>query len=118
MPILSTSMGKAELKKILGTAKRAPISCALGVDGENGGNHCLILLHKVTPPKVLMAALKKQFPALKTPCFGTATVDVTDPKQLTVTVNKNISGMQKRLVRCLKGTGFTKVLIQKAETGR
>ena len=112
MPVVSGAMDRAGLKKLLTAAKRGPISCALAVPSGAAAGHCLILLHKVTPPKMLMASLKKQFPELKTLCFGTATVNAdTDAKLVTFTVNKNISGMPKRLVQSLNGTGFTKVSI-------
>jgi hypothetical protein len=119
MPAVNTGMDKAQLKKLLVIARKAPISCALAGGDKESAGHCLILLHKVTPPKVLLATLKKQFPTLKTPCFGTATVDVTaDPKLVTFSVNKKVSGMPKRLIKSLKGTGFTKVSIEKGGAAR
>jgi hypothetical protein len=119
MAVVNTGMDKAALKKLLVVARKAPVSCALAGGDKDTAGHCLILLHKVTPPKVLMATLKKQFPTLKTPCFGTATVDMgSDPKLVTFSVNKKVSGMPKRLVKSLKGTGFTKVSIEKGGAGQ
>jgi hypothetical protein len=42
-------------------------------------------------------------------------VEDTDAKLAAFTVNKNISGMSKRLVWSLKGTGFTKVSVARDE---
>jgi hypothetical protein len=112
MAVINTGMDRAQLKKLLVAARKAPVSCALARGDKEAADHCLLLLHKVSPPKVLMATLKKQFPTLRTPCFGIASVDVAaDPKLVTFSVNKVVSGMPKRLVRTLKGTGFTKVAI-------
>jgi hypothetical protein len=118
MPATSTAMDKAGLKKLLAAARQGPISCALAVPSDPAAGHCLILLHKVAPARVLLAGLKKQFPAMKTPCFGTAKVDMeTDPKLVTFTLNRKISGLPKRLVRSLRGTGFTKVSVERASPG-
>lgn len=114
MPVVNTGMDKGSLKKLLVMARRTPVSCALAGGDRQSMGQCLIILDKNKPPKVLMATLKKQFPDLKTPCFGTATVDVdTDPKCVTFFVNKKVSGMPRRLVKSLKGTGFTKVSIER-----
>jgi hypothetical protein len=119
MPIVTTGMTKANLKKLLIVARKTPISCALASGDRQSVGQCLIILDKIKPPKVLMATLKKQFPELKTPSFGTATVDVgVDPKLVTFLVNKKVSGMPKRLVKSLKGTGFTKVTIEKGGPSR
>ncbi|MBV9756747.1 MAG: hypothetical protein JO047_06810, partial [Alphaproteobacteria bacterium] len=70
----------------------------------------MILLDKVKGPKAVEKELSNQFPEAKNPRWGTAVVDPDlDPKLAKFTINKAVSGMAKRLVKSLKGTGITKV---------
>jgi len=118
MVAASKGMSPRDLKRLLALARKQAVSCALaGGNGPTAG-HCLILLDKTKSPKAVMAALKDQFPALKSGCFGTVNVDAAaDPKLANFTVNKKISGMSRQLVKSLKGTGFTKVSIEKNGPG-
>ena len=76
----------------------------------------LILLDKVRPSKQLVKDLKEKFPTARTPCFGTASVDMEkDPKLVTFNVNKSIPGMDRRMKKSLKGTGYTKVEIARGD---
>lgn len=103
-------MELADLKKLLATAKRAEVSCAAGLN-EDGD--AVFLLHKSKSGKSLLADLEKEAGKLKGPCFGTASVDTDDdPKQVILTFNKVISGLDRKLKIALKGSGFDKVLIR------
>lgn len=107
-------MSKQDLKKLLVLARRQPINCAIGRGDGETANQTLILLDRVKPPKALLAQLRKDCPKLKTPCFGTAAVDArADPKLVTFSLNKKVSGMPRQLRASLKGTGFTKVAVEK-----
>ena len=103
-------LDKQELKKLLRMARRQPMNCAVGT----GPDGCLIVLDRVTPPKTLLAQLKKDCPQLRTPCFGTAAVSAAeDPKLVTFQLNRTLQGFQRRLRLTLKGTGFTKVAVER-----
>jgi len=104
------AMDKADMKRVLAAANTAPVNCALAEPKE--GSLALLLLHKLKQPKALEKELQGQFPASKNLRFGTAIVDPeADPKLVKFIINKTVSGMGRRLVKTLKGTGFTKVEI-------
>ncbi len=68
--------------------------------------------HRNKAGRALVSELEKENPGLKTPCFGTAAVDIDDdPKLVKLTLNKAPSGIGKRLKKSLKGTGFSKVMV-------
>ncbi|GEM_PF-1533152 len=103
-----TGMKKAEMRKLLTRSKEEPVTCAVG-QGDNVG---LMLLDKRKPGRALETALKAEFPDARNTRFGTAFVDVEDnPKLVKLTLNKPVTGMAKRLIKTLKGTGFSKVII-------
>lgn len=107
---LKAAMEKAELKKLLVKSKKEPVNCALAQGDGKTTALALIMLDKVKGPKAVEKDLLKEFPEAKNPRFGTAFVDVDeDPSLVKITINKAISGMAKRLVKSLKGTGFKKV---------
>lgn len=112
-PASGTGMGRQDLKKLLIRSKKEPVSCALAQGDAKSGSLGLILLDKIKLPKQLMKSLKEQFPLARSPCFGTASVDMEqDPKLVTFRLNKRIPGLDRRMRKSLKGTGFTKVAIE------
>ena len=109
-PNLNTGMPKNDMKRLLVRSKTEPVSCAIGL-GES--NHLgLLMMHRTKNGKACEKMLKDEFPEAKNTRFGTAYVDVDDnPKLVKITVNRAVTGMAKRLIMTLKGTGFTKVRI-------
>lgn len=111
-----TGMDMQALKKLLLRSRREKVNCAMAQGDAESGGLGLILMHRAKPPKAVLTDLKKQFPTARTPCFGTASIDMDlDPKQVTFQMNKRIPGLDRRMRKTLKGTGFTKVVI---ETGQ
>ena len=110
---LKAAMEKGELKKLLSkTGKNQPVSCAVAQGDGKTSAPGLILLDKVKGPKAVLKELQQEFPEAKNERFGTALVDHDEnPKLVKLTINKAISGMAKRLVKALKGTGYNKVQI-------
>ena len=107
---VDTVMTKAEMKKLLNRSKEEPVSCAIGLGDDAGVG--LLLLHRTKPGRAVEALLKEAVPAAKNTRWGTAFVDLEDnPKLVKLTLNKPVSGMARKLVKTLKGTGFTKVVI-------
>ena len=105
-----TGMDKAEMKKLLMRSKQEPVNCAIGQG--NDPSLGLLLLHKVKQPKALEKEVK-ELPGAKNTRFGTAVVDTdADPKLVTIYVNTKVSGLARKLVKTLKGTGFNKVEIR------
>ena len=105
------------LKRLLARARSKPVSVAVGQGDTRAGGLGLLLLDPGKPPKALMKMLKDQDPAVTKLCFGTASVDLeTDPKLVKLTLNRATPGMERRLRKTLKGTGYTKISIAKAET--
>lgn len=109
-------MEKQDIKKLLARSRLDPVNCALMQGDPKDGGLGLILLDKVRPSKQLVKDLKEKFPTARTPCFGTASVDMEkDPKLVTFNVNKSIPGMDRRMKKSLKGTGYTKVEIARGD---
>jgi len=107
---VNTGMEKGEMKRLLAKSKKEPVNCAFGQGDDN--TMALLLLDKVKAGKGVEKELTKQFPDAKNTRFGTAVVDVdVDPKKVIFTVNKPVSSMARKLVKTLKGTGFSKVTI-------
>ncbi len=108
-----TGMDMSDLKKLLVRSKKESVNCALAQGDAKSGGLGLIMMDKIKLPKQLMKSLKEQFPLARSPCFGTASVDVDqDPKLVTFRLNKRVPGLDRRLRKSLKGTGFTKVAIE------
>ena len=107
---VQTGMDKQDMKRLLMKSKSEPVNCAFGQGKDPTMG--LLLLDKVKGPKGVEKELIKQTPDAKNTRYGTAFVDVeTDPKQVLFYINKPVSSMAKKLVKTLKGTGFTKVKI-------
>lgn len=100
-----------KLKQLLRLSKKEPVNCA--VAGQtNDATMAFILLDKVKAPKAVSGMLDKENPKNFNLRWGTAVVDTDlDPKLVTFTLNKNVTGMAKKLKKTLKGTGYTKVVI-------
>ncbi len=112
----STGMEKNEMKAALARSRNAPINCAVAAGDPKEGGLGLLLLDKTKPGKALVKELQKQYPKLRTPCFGTASVDMdTDAKQVVFNLNKNPAGLDKKVRKTLKGTGYSKVQINIGE---
>ncbi len=112
-----TGMELPMLKRMLALSRRTKINVALGQGDAKSGGLGLILMDKVMPGKQMVKELKEQFPGARSLCFGTASIDMdTDPKQVNFAMNKRFPGLDRCLKKSLKGTGYSKVAIKKAET--
>jgi hypothetical protein len=115
-PSDGTGMERQAMKKMLALSRRTALNTAIGMGDAKAGGRGLLLMHKVMPPKQVMKTLKDQFPTGSKFCFGTASVDMdADPKLVKLKMNKRIPGLDRRLRKTLKGTGYSKVAI---ETGQ
>jgi len=105
---VSAGMGRAGLKRMLKYARKEPVRAAfaLGADGKP-----IITLDKRKQPRALEKGLKQDAPDSKNHRFGTVMVDPDEPKLARFVINRAASGMAKKLVLALKGTGFNKVRI-------
>jgi hypothetical protein len=109
-------MAPAEMKPLLVKSKQEPINCAIGMTEDKLG---VILLHRKTKPKKLLAELKKKAKEIKLTLdagslrFGTAEVDPDiDSALVRFTVNKAAPGMMEpKLREHVKKAGFPKVEI-------
>lgn len=107
---VQTGMNAAEMKQLLVKSKKEPVNFAFAPARDPGV--ALLLLDRTRSGRTLERELAKQFPDAHNARFGTASVDVEDNPQLVkFAVNKPVSGMAKKLVRTLKGTGFNKIEI-------
>jgi hypothetical protein len=106
------------LKRMLAIARRSKMNAAIAQGDPKSGGLGLILLDKVMPPKQVLKTLKDQAPKASKFCFGTASVDMeTDRKLVTFRMNKKVPGLDRRLRKALKGTGYNKVAIQTGDGG-
>lgn len=109
----NAGMTKQDMKRLLARARRGAVTAALGQGDAKSGGHGLILLDRVMPPKQVLKALKEQFPTGSKFCFGSASVDTdADPKLVTFRMNRRVPGLDRRLRKSLKGTGYSRVAIQ------
>jgi hypothetical protein len=105
-----TGMDKADLKKLLTKSKQEPVNCAIGMGADPSIG--LLVLDRAKQGKAVEQMLVKQIPDAKNTRFGRAFVDTDDnPKLVKLYLNKPVSGMARKLVKTLKGTGFNKVEI-------
>jgi hypothetical protein len=106
-----TGMEIADMKRMLAISKAAPLGCAVGA-GEDK-TLAMLLIDRVKAPKAVLKELESAFEDLANGRFGTVQAE-PDGKSKTVrfTLNKPVSGFRKRLVKTLKGTGYTKVEMQ------
>jgi hypothetical protein len=104
----ATGMEIAEMKRLLGMSCDAPLGCGVGAGDDRA--MALLLIDKVKAPKAVLKDLEDQFPKLVNPRFGTVQA-MPEGKAKTVrfVLNKPSSGLAKKLVKTLKGTGYTKV---------
>ncbi len=110
MAVVNTGMSKGEMKKLLNLSKEEPVGCAIGTGSDNG--YGLLILNKMRSGQALEKQMKTEFPDAKNTRFGKAFVDVDDnAKQVKLTLNRSTSGIAKRLIKTLKGTGFNKVIL-------
>jgi hypothetical protein len=109
---LKAAMEKGELRSLLAKSKHAPVNCAVAFGDGKKSQPALILLHRSKAPNALMKEIHKDFPEAKNARFGTASVDPdTDPKLVLLQLNQAASGLASKLVKSLKGTGFSKVKV-------
>lgn len=107
------AMDLQSMKRLLTRARRVEVAAAIGQGDAKSGGMGLLLLHPITPPKQLMKLLKAQFPTASKLCFGTASVDRdADPKLVTFRMNRRSPGLDRRLRKSLKGTGYSRVVIE------
>ena len=108
---IDTGMEKADMKRLLVRSKKEPVNCAVAQPAS--GPHALLMMDKIKPPRAVMKELEKQCADMKNPRWGTVSVDIDEnPKLAVFQLNKPAPGMARRLVKTLKGTGFTKVHVQ------
>ena len=112
-PGAETGMQKRDLKRLLVRARRKPVQCALGQGDSEGGSVGLVLLHPRRPGRALLKDLKEQFPGMSRPAFGTASVDADGDANLVVfNVNKSQPGLDRKLMKSIRGTGFKRVSME------
>src|SRR5271163_4833828 len=108
---IDTGMEKAEMKKLLVRSKKEPVNCAVAQPGS--GPHALLMMDKIKQPRAVVKELEKQCADMKNPRWGTVSVDTDENPRLAVfQLNKPAPGMARRLVKTLKGTGFSKVQVR------
>lgn len=111
-----TGTERPMLKRMLARSRRVAVRAAIGQGDAQSGGRALLMLHHAIPPKQLLKALRQQFPKASKLCFGTASVDAAaDPKLVTFRMNRRAPGLDRRLRKTLKGTGYSRVAI---ETGK
>jgi hypothetical protein len=90
-------MDRDELKAMLRLARKDPMNCAVAGNTADA-SMAFILLHKVKAPKAISLQLDKENPKNFNMRWGTAKVDPDkDPKLVTFTLNKNVTGLAKKL---------------------
>lgn len=101
-------MARADLKRLLRLASKDPIHAAFALGGDGKP---IVILDKRKQPRALEKSIKDQAPEAKNSRWGTVSIDPNEPKLARFMVNKAASGMARKLVIALKGTGCNKVQI-------
>jgi len=107
-PPAKIDIGK--LKRLFILARKQKVGCAVGltVDGK-----AMVMLHKIKKPKAILKDLMDQFGDLKNPRWGTAEVDEKqNPRLIMLTLNRSSPGLENRLKKTIKGTGFTHIEVR------
>ncbi|MBC4018098.1 hypothetical protein [Siccirubricoccus deserti] len=107
----TTGMEIAEMKRLLGLSREAPLGCAIG--GGDDRTIALLRINRVKAPKAVLKDLEEQFSELANPRFGTVQA-MPDGNARTVrfVLNKPSSGLSRKLVKTLKGAGYSKVELE------
>lgn len=107
----STGMEVADMKRMLAISKAEPLGCAVGAGTDK--TLAMLMIDKVKQPKGVLKDLQAAFKDLADGRFGTVQAEPEGrSKTVRFQLNKPISGFRKRLVKTLKGTGYTKVELQ------
>jgi hypothetical protein len=106
----ATGMDKAAMKQLLNRSDPdTPLNFAFAQPKDPGP--ALLILDKMKNPKVCERDLMSAFKDARNPRWGTVTVHPDLGPLVRFEVEKAVTGMAKRLVLTLKGTGFRKVEI-------
>jgi hypothetical protein len=110
MAASKSGMELAPMKQLLNKATpKTPVPFAFGMGDEA---FALLLLDKVGKnPKTVLKSLEDEFKEAKNTRCGTAVVEPERASLVKFIVNRPITGMAKRLVKTLKGTGYNKAEI-------
>jgi len=110
MAASKSGMELTPMKQLLNkAAPESPIPFAFGMGTEP---FALLMLDKAGKnPKGVLKSLEEEFKDAKNTRCGTAIVEPQRATLVKFIVNKPVSGMAKRLVKTLKGTGYNKAEI-------
>jgi hypothetical protein len=99
----------ADMRRLLNESKSSgkPIGCAVGMSKDM--KTALLLLHKMHEGPEVGRNLKKDVPDIVNMRFGTARIDEEHTNMVRLVLNRPVTGIAKKLVKTLKGTGYTKV---------
>lgn len=101
-------MDRGDLKRMLRLARRESVHAAFALGGDGKP---IIILDKRKQPRALEKSIKDGAPDARNTRFGSVLIDPDDPKLARFVINKAASGMARKLIVALKGTGFNKVQI-------
>jgi hypothetical protein len=94
-----------EEKKLLISSKRKFVYCAIASGYGDTRGFALFRMHRTKKPRELAKELSKDFEDARNIRFGIVSID---GKTVKVELNKPAPGLDKKLIRSLKGTGFSK----------
>ena len=101
-------MDKAALRPMLKFARQEPVHMAFALGGDG---KAILQMDKRKQPRALEKTLKEAASDSRNHRFGTMKVPEDDPKLARFTVNKPTTGMSRKLIVVLKGSGLNKVEI-------
>jgi hypothetical protein len=101
-------MERADLKRMLRLARKDPIHAAFALGGDG---KAIVVMDKRKQPRALEKGIKDKAPDAKNSRWGTVSIDPDEPKIARFVINKAASGIARKLVIALKGTGCSKVEI-------
>jgi hypothetical protein len=103
MPKLA--MNTTEGKKLLTMSKRRLVYCAIASGYDDASGFALFRLDRTKKPRKLADELSEEFDKARNIRFGVVSID---GKTVKVELNRPARGLTKKLLRALRGTGFTK----------
>ena len=108
---IAPGMDRDDMKRLFRAAREQPVQAAmaLGPDRE-----AVLLMDKRKPGRSLDREMRQDTPGSREHRYGTVIIDKDDPKLALFTVDKAVSGLARKLVKAVRGSGVTKISIMLA----
>ncbi len=109
---VAAGMDRDDMKRLFRIARDQPVQTAFAVGPDK---QAVLLMDKRKPGRALDRELRGDVAGGRDHNFGTVMIDAADPKLAVFTVERAVTGVARKLVKLVKGTGITKVRMMLAD---